>query len=81
VRADEQEPHKRRECRTSKRLITKSISIKDAKRRCGGCARKEIELTSGELPSVAGSRERWKPTEPRVIGAEQVAAVSSGHSR
>ena len=49
MRADEQEPNKRRECRTSKRLITKSISIKDAERRFGGCALKVIELTPGEL--------------------------------
>jgi hypothetical protein len=81
VRADEQEPNMRRECRTSERLIAKSISIKDAERRFGGGARKVVELTSGELSSVAGSRERRKPTEPGAIGAEEVAAVSSGHSR
>lgn len=77
MRADEQELHKRRECRTSERLVTKSISIKDTKRRCGGCARKVVELTSGELSNC---REQ-KTTEPRVIGAERATAVSSGHSR
>jgi hypothetical protein len=57
VRADEQEPNKRRECRTSERLITKSISIKYTGRRFGGCALKVVELTSGELTLVAGSPE------------------------
>ena len=57
MRADEQKPDMRRECRTSKRLVTKSISIKDTKRRFGGCAPKVVELTSGELSMVAESPE------------------------
>jgi hypothetical protein len=43
--------------------MAKSISIKGTERRFGGCALKVVELTSGELSSVAGSRERRKPTE------------------
>jgi len=81
VRADEQEPNKRRECRTSKRLITKSISIKDTKRRFGGCALKVDELTSGELALVAENPKGWKPTKCGVIGTEATAAVSRRHSR
>ena len=45
-------PDMRRERRTSGRLVAKSISIKDAKRRSGGCARKAIELTPGDLRRV-----------------------------
>ncbi len=39
--------------RTSKPLIAKSISMKGLGRRCGGCALKVVELTSGGLSSVA----------------------------
>ena len=49
MRADEQKPDTRRQRRTSGRLIAKSISIKGAKRRSGGCAPKAIELTPGGL--------------------------------
>jgi len=45
----------RRKCRTSELVITKSISIKSAKRIFAGCAPKVVELTSGDLPSVCGS--------------------------
>ena len=38
--------------------IAKSISIKGAKRRSGGCAPKAIELTPGDLPRVAFGRLR-----------------------
>jgi hypothetical protein len=34
------------------RLTAKSISIKGAKRRSGGCARKAVELTPGDLLRV-----------------------------
>jgi hypothetical protein len=37
----------------------KSISIKGAKRRSGGCAPKAIELTPGDLSRVAARRLRW----------------------
>jgi hypothetical protein len=33
--------------------MAKSISIKGAERRCGGCALKVVELTPGGLSSVA----------------------------
>ena len=49
MRADEQKPDTRRQRRTSGQLVAKSISIKDAKRRSGGCAPKAIELTPGGL--------------------------------
>jgi hypothetical protein len=44
--------------RTSERLIAKSISIKDAGCRPGGCARKAVELTSGGLSHVPEPRLR-----------------------
>jgi hypothetical protein len=52
VRADEQKPDTRRQRRTSGQLVAKSISIKGAKRRSGGCAPKAIELTPGGLSPV-----------------------------
>lgn len=45
----------RRKCRTSELVITKSISIKGAKRIFAGCAPKVVELTSGDLPFVCAS--------------------------
>ena len=39
-------------------VIAKSISIKGAKRRSGGCAPKAIELTPGDLLRVAHGRLR-----------------------
>jgi hypothetical protein len=41
-------------------MIAKPISIKDAKRKFGGCARKAIELISGDLLHVSESRLRAK---------------------
>jgi hypothetical protein len=41
-------------------MITKPISIKDAGCKSGGCARKAVELTSGDLPFVVESRLRMK---------------------
>jgi hypothetical protein len=58
VRADEQKPDMTRKRRTSGRHIAKSKSIKDAKRRSGGCAPKAIELTPGDLRGVALGRLR-----------------------
>jgi hypothetical protein len=43
----------RRERQTSGQLTVKSISIKDAERKSDGCARKAVELTSGDLFWVA----------------------------
>ena len=53
TRADEQEPDEEAYGvgRASK-MIGKPISIKDAKRRFGGVARKAVELTSGDLLRV-----------------------------
>ncbi len=39
--------------RTSGHVTVKSISIKGAGCKPGGCARKAVELTSGDLPSVS----------------------------
>jgi hypothetical protein len=47
----------RRERGTSRRVTAKSISIKDAKRRSGDCARKAAELTSGDLAGSQKSAE------------------------
>ena len=58
MRADEQKPDTRRQRRTSGQRIAKSISIKGAKRRSGGCALKAIELTPGDLSRVAARRLR-----------------------
>jgi hypothetical protein len=41
-----------RRWRTSGQMIVKSISIKDTGCKFGGCARKAVELTSGDLPFV-----------------------------
>jgi hypothetical protein len=58
VRADEQKLDMRRERRTSGRVPAKSVSIKGAKRKSSGCARKVIELTSGGLHRVSETRLR-----------------------
>ena len=55
MRANVQEPDLRRERRASGQMIAKPISIKDAKRKFGGCAWKAIELISGELLYVMDS--------------------------
>ena len=39
-------------CRTSWQATTKSISIKGTGCKFGGCVRKAVELTSGDLPLV-----------------------------
>jgi hypothetical protein len=53
VRVDGQKPDIRRERRKSGQLTAKSISIKGAKSRSGGCAQKATELTPGDLLRVA----------------------------
>jgi hypothetical protein len=58
VRVDGQTPDIRRERRTSGQLTAKSISIKDAKRRSGDCARKAAEITPGDLSCVVATRLR-----------------------
>jgi hypothetical protein len=52
VRADGQKPNIRRERWASGPVIAKPISIKGAKRRFGGDARKALKLTSGDLQGV-----------------------------
>ena len=46
------------QCRTSGLGTTKSISIKGTGCKSGGCVRKAVELTSGDLPFVVESRLR-----------------------
>jgi hypothetical protein len=46
------------QCRTSGLATTKSISIKGTGCRSGGCVRKAVELTSGDLPFVLDSELR-----------------------
>ena len=75
MRADGQEPDTRRERRTSGQLTAKSISIKGAERRSGGCARKAVELTSGDLLCVAAA------TEGAARQPDRAAEVSRGRSR
>ena len=58
ARVDEQKPDTRRERGTSSLLTAKSISIKNAERKSGDCARKAAELTSGDLLCVAQATER-----------------------
>ena len=55
MRADEQKPNRRRERWASRQMTAKPISIKGAKRKFGGCARKAVELTSGDLSWVTES--------------------------
>ena len=61
--------------RASEHMIAKPISIKDVGCKSGGCARKAVELTSGDLPLVVETRLRAERSAPK-SGAE----VSSGHS-
>jgi hypothetical protein len=45
-------------CRASGRMTAKPLSIKGTGCRFGGCVRKAVELTSGDLPLVSKSRLR-----------------------
>lgn len=47
-------------CRTSWLVTTKSISIKGTGCKSGGCVRKAVELTSGDLPFVRESGLRME---------------------
>ncbi len=62
--------------RTSGHMIAKSESIKGAGRKFGGCARKAVELTSGDLRRVL-----YIGTEGTTRFPDLVAEVSRGHSR
>ena len=57
MRADGQKPDMRRKRQASGPVIAKPISIKDAKRRFGGGARKVVKLTSGERLGVPVGRD------------------------
>ncbi len=76
MRADGEEPGKRRERWTSEQLIVKSVSIKGAERKPGGCARKAVGLTSGGLRRVSDEGLG----EPRG-SSNRGAGVSRGRSR
>jgi hypothetical protein len=58
-------------CRTSWQLTTKSISIKGTGCKSGGCVRKAVELTSGDLPLV---RDTGLRTEQSVLTGRQKSA-------
>ena len=75
MRVDGQKPDIRRQHRTSGQLTAKSISIKGAKRRFGGCAQKTVELTPGDLFCVAMA------TEVLAKEPDRRAEVSRGHIR
>jgi hypothetical protein len=47
-------------CRASGPMIAKPISIKGAGCKSGGCARKAVELSSGDLPLVPKSGVRME---------------------
>ena len=71
MRADEQKPDRRRKRRANGPGTAKPISIKGAKRKFGGDARKAVELTSGDLLRVADSRLRVTRV---ILTAEQKSA-------
>ena len=58
-------------CRTSEPMIAKSISIKGTGCKFGGCVRKAVEITSGDLPFVSESRLR---IEQSVLTGRQKSA-------
>lgn len=58
-------------CRTSGQRIAKSISIKGTGCKSGGCVRKAVEITSGDLPFVSASRLR---IEQSVLTGRQKSA-------
>jgi hypothetical protein len=53
-----------RRCRTSGPRIAKSKSIKGTDCKFGGCVRKAVELTSGDLPFVLNSGLRVEQSIP-----------------
>ena len=52
-------------------MIAKSISIKGTSCKFGGCVRKAVEITSGDLPFVSESRLR---IEKSVLTGRQKSA-------
>ena len=59
-------------CRTSGQMTAKSISIKGTGCRSGGCVRKAVELTSGDLPFVPESGLR---VERSILTVRQKSAA------
>ena len=53
-------------------MITKSLSIKGMDCKSGGCVRKAVELTSGDLPFAVGSQLR---VERSVLTGRQKSAA------
>jgi len=60
------------QCRTSGQVTAKSISIKGAGCKFGGCVRKAVELTSGDLPLVRDTGLRIERSVP--TGRQKSAA-------
>ena len=60
------------QCRTSGLGTTKSISIKGTGCKSGGCVRKAVELTSGDLPFVPESGLR---VERSILTGRQKSAA------
>ena len=70
-------------CRTSGHVTAKSISIKGTGCKFGGCVRKAVELTSGDLPFVSESRLRIEQSvlTGRQKSAEGVVGVKALKAR
>ena len=60
------------QCRTSGQVTAKSISIKGVGCKFGGCVRKAVELTSGDLPFV---RESGLGVERSILTGRQKSAA------
>jgi hypothetical protein len=75
VRADERKADMRRERQTSGQLTAKSISIKDAKRKSDGCARKAMEASLGRSVLCPGNGTEEAERQP-----DRRAEVSRGRS-
>jgi hypothetical protein len=58
-------------CRTSWQMTTKSISIKGTGCKFGGCVRKAVELTSGDLSLV---RDTGLRVEQSILTGRQKSA-------
>ena len=59
-------------CRASGQMIAKPISIKGIGCKSGGCVRKAVELTSGDLPFV---RESGLRVERSILIGRQKSAA------
>ena len=61
-------------CRASGQMTAKPISIKGTGCRFGGCVRKAVELTSGDLPLVSESGLR---VERSILTGRQKSAAGT----